>query len=55
MTGTRVSDQSVEKIIAMADLESVDVQRSQVSGAGLGRLQTARPDLEINPLELRTQ
>ena len=55
MTGTRVSDQSVDKIIAMADLESVDVQRSQITGAGLGRMQSARPGLEVNPLELRTQ
>jgi hypothetical protein len=55
MTGTKVSDQSVEKIIAMADLESVDVQRSQITEAGLGRMQNARPGLEVNPLELRTQ
>jgi hypothetical protein len=55
MTGTKVSDQSVGKIIAMADLESVDVQRSQITEAGLGRMQNARPGLEVNPLELRTQ
>jgi len=55
MTGTQISDQSVAAIIEMPELKSVDVQRSMISDAGIKRLQAGRPQLDVNPLELRTQ
>ena len=54
MTGTKVSDRSIDWLAAMPQLESVDIQRSQVSDAGVARLRRARPELQINPLELRS-
>ena len=55
MTGTRLTDQSLDAIAKMKQLESVDVQRTAISEGGIRRLKAARPDLQINPLELRTQ
>lgn len=55
MTGTQISDQSVAVIMRMPDLKSVDVQRSKISDEGVKQLQSGRPQLEVNPLELRTQ
>ncbi len=55
MTGTQISDQSVAPILKMTDLKSVDVQRTKVSGAGVKELQTRGSQLDVNPLELRTQ
>ncbi len=54
MTGTKVSDRAIDLIGAMPQLQSVDIQRSQVSDAGVARLRRARPELQINPLELRS-
>ncbi len=55
MTGTKISDDSIDPISRMRKLESVDVQRTDISQAGLARLRKLRPDLSINPLELRTE
>ncbi len=53
MTGTRLSDQSIEPVARMKSLQAVDLQRTKVTAAGLEQLRKARPDLSINPLELR--
>ncbi|MDA8745601.1 DUF1570 domain-containing protein [Rubripirellula amarantea] len=53
LTGSKVTDDSIEKIAKMKRLESVDVQRTSVSHQGLTRLKELRPRLAINPLELR--
>ena len=55
MTGTQISDQSVTRILAIPDLKSVDVQRTKVSSAGVKQLQVGGAQLNVNPLELRTQ
>ena len=55
MTGTQVTDQSIASILEMPDLKSVDVQRTNVSDAGVKRLQASGSKLDVNPLELRTQ
>ncbi len=55
LTGTRVSDKSIERISRMRKLESVDLQRTEVTEVGLQRLRRSRPDLSINPLELRSE
>ncbi|MGI9470442.1 MAG: leucine-rich repeat domain-containing protein [Rubripirellula sp.] len=53
MTGSKLTDRSIDSISRMQRLESVDLQRTEVTEAGIGRLRTARPQLQINPLELR--
>lgn len=53
MTGSEVSDASIDTIIKMKNLESVDLQRTKVSPAGIAKLKSARPQLSINPVELR--
>jgi hypothetical protein len=55
MTGSQVSDASVDPILKMNNLSSVDVQRTAVSEAGCLRLQQERPKLSVNPLQLRSQ
>ncbi len=54
LTGSKVSDASIEPIAKMPKLESVDLQRTKVTAAGLARLKKLRPNLSINPLELRS-
>ena len=54
MTGTRITDTSVDALLRLPNLESLDVQRTQISEAGLERIRSARPDLQLNPLELRS-
>jgi hypothetical protein len=53
MTQTNVSDQAIGTIAKMPGLQSVDLQRTRVTNAAIARLRTARPNLEINPLELQ--
>ena len=55
MTGTQVTDQSIASILEMPDLKSVDVQRTNVSDAGVKRLQASGSQLDVNPLGLPTQ
>ena len=55
LTGSEVTDASIDTIIQMKALESVDLQRTAVTDSGLRRLKAARPQLQINPLQLRTQ
>ena len=55
MTATKVTDDSIDRIAGLRDLQAVDLQRSGVTAAGLNRLQKLRPDLSINPLEIRSQ
>ncbi len=53
LTGTHVSDESIDAIARMKRLQAVDLQRTKVTAAGLARLRQARPDVKLNPLELR--
>jgi hypothetical protein len=55
MTGTNLTDQSIDRIARMRQLQAVDLQRTKVTAAGIERLRKARPDLNINPLELRSE
>ena len=55
MTATEVSDASIDRIAGLRQLQAVDLQRSGVTAAGLSRLQRLRPDLSINPLEIRSK
>ncbi len=55
LTGATVSDQSIGQIAKMAELQAVDLQRTEVTAAGLERLRKVSPDLSINPLELRRE
>ncbi len=53
MTQTNVSDQAIGTIAKMPELQSVDLQRTRVTDAAIARLRAARPNLDINPLELQ--
>lgn len=53
LTGTRVSDQVIDAVIALPKLRSLDLQRTGVTETGLSRLQSSRPALGLNPLEIR--
>ncbi|MDF1840741.1 MAG: DUF1570 domain-containing protein [Rubripirellula sp.] len=52
LTGTQVTDACIDGILKMRDLETVDLQRTAVTAAGLERIRTARPQLQLNPLQL---
>lgn len=52
LTGSRVSNACVNQIISMKSLKHVDVQRTAVSEIGLAQLRAARPDLDLNPLQV---
>jgi hypothetical protein len=51
LTGTPITDQTVAKLISLPKLMTIDVQRTQITEAGLQRLRTAKPGLELNPLQ----
>lgn len=55
LTGTRVSDQSIDTLAGMLRLQTVDLQRTAVTAGGLARLRAARPDLELNTIQLLPQ
>lgn len=55
LTGSKITDASVPTLAAIGTLQSLDVQRTQISAAALARLKTLRPDCKINPLQLRVQ
>ena len=52
LTGSTVSDASIDAISKMNSLQSVDLQKTKVTPEGINRLRTARPQLEINPLQV---
>lgn len=52
LTGSQVSDHSLERIAAFKHLQRVDLQRTAVTAAGRQRLRELRPDLTLDPLEL---
>ena len=52
LTGATVTDACVDGIAKMKNLESVDLQKTQVTPRGLDRLRSARPKLRINPLQV---
>ncbi len=52
LTGSQVSDRSLERIAAIKSLQRVDLQRTAVTAAGRQRLRQLRPDLTLDPLEL---
>ncbi len=55
LTGSGVSNDSIDKLGSLKELGAVDLQRTAVDAEGLRRLRRRKPKLEINPLELRTE
>lgn len=55
LTGSQVSDASIDAILKWPSIESIDVQRTSVTPAGLARLKAAKPAWKINPLRLIEQ
>lgn len=51
-TATSVSDSSIDSIATMPALQSVDVQATSVSDAGIAKLIKSRPNLNVNPLQI---
>ena len=54
LTGCPITDASVPILRSFPRLQALDVQRTKISEAGLAELQTARPDINLNPLQLLT-
>lgn len=52
LTGTAITDSSIDVLVQFANLKTIDVQRTRITGAGLKRLRVAMPQLELNPLQL---
>ncbi|WP_146594481.1 leucine-rich repeat domain-containing protein [Novipirellula galeiformis] len=55
LTKTQVSDAAMDMIESLSKLEVLDVQQTRVSEARLEKFKRARPDVKLNPLELRLQ
>ena len=53
LTGTLVGDDSIDLISKIPALDSVDLQRTKVSAAGIAKLKSLCPKLNINPIQLR--
>lgn len=54
-TGSQLTDASIAIIAGMKNLRTVDVQATKVSDAAIDSLKSRRPDLNINPLQVRRQ
>ncbi|MEM9827320.1 MAG: hypothetical protein AAF958_12055 [Planctomycetota bacterium] len=52
-TGSRIGDASLEILVKVPTLKILDVQLTRVTGAALERFKASRPDVQLNPLELR--
>lgn len=52
LTGSAVTDASIETLSQIKSLKNIDVQRTKISPEGLAQLSSRRPDLTINPLQL---
>lgn len=52
LTGSEISDASLPLLRSLRSLRSLDVQRTKISAEALEQLSAARPDLQINPLQL---
>ena len=55
LTGSKITDASVDALVKLSGLESLDVQRTGISSAGVAELKRRRPDVKINPLLIRDQ
>jgi hypothetical protein len=53
LTGTTVGDDSIAPLEELPNLKAVDLQRTAVSERAVQRLKSARPELNVNPLQLR--
>ncbi len=49
LTGTDVTDESIDQLAKLGSLEMVDLQQTKITAAGIARLREARPNLQINP------
>lgn len=52
LTGTGVSDRGLERIVKYPNLQSLDVQRSEVTEDGLKEFASKRSEVSLNPLKL---
>ncbi|GAA5509755.1 hypothetical protein [Novipirellula caenicola] len=55
LTKTEVSDVAMDVIESLPKLEVLDVQQTKVTDARLEQFKRARPNVKLNPLELRVQ
>tara|TARA_R110002073_G_scaffold202032_1_gene361364 strand:+ start:17991 stop:19925 length:1935 start_codon:yes stop_codon:yes gene_type:complete len=55
LTKTEVSDAAMDVIETLPKLEVLDVQQTKVTDARLEQFKRARPNVKLNPLELRVQ
>jgi len=53
LTGTNVSDSVLDVVEKLTELKSLDVQRTRVTSERIERFRRTRPDVKLNPLELR--
>lgn len=52
LTGTAITDESIPTLKSLRSLKMLDVQRTSITAAGLQELQTANPEIKLNPLQL---
>ena len=53
LTGTKITDESLGVISALPNLNSIDIQRTGVSTDAIKLFRSSRPEVNVNPLELR--
>jgi len=55
LTGTQITDQAVETLRRLPDLQTLDVQRTAVTERGRRRLMARFPDLTLDPLQFAAE
>ena len=53
LTGSAISDQAIPDLLKLSSVEAIDVQRTKVTPQGLTKMKRAKPQWNINPLQLR--
>ncbi|WP_236625803.1 leucine-rich repeat domain-containing protein [Rhodopirellula baltica] len=52
LTGTNLTDQAIDTLAALPRLQTIDIQRTKITEQGLQRFRQAKPNCQLNPLNI---
>jgi hypothetical protein len=52
LTGTNLTDQAIDTLAALPRLQTIDLQRTKITEQGLQRFRQAKPNCQLNPLNI---
>ncbi|WP_236696083.1 hypothetical protein [Rhodopirellula islandica] len=52
LTGTNLTDQAIDTLVALPRLQTIDLQRTTITERGLQRFRQLKPNCQLNPLNI---